>query len=256
MFQEKSDKRKVFDKASSQIHVSVETFDPNPMSNVSESAKLTSTRNKLAASKLFGWSREKPRPGSEYVDKKFDKPFNEVAPELRVIGGFRQEKCVVKHKRQPLVNRPTQVQKLCHTTTKLLPNFPLTEQLEPVACRQKTKLSVLEAAEKVKFVENLPSTVSLDVLSETKDSFNHENPFNLDLNALSEYQKQKNYSEEAERRRNYQIIRRTMETKALKTEGIERLKQEARDEKFKLPKFFKVVKERAAETGKMMRGLI
>jgi hypothetical protein len=32
-----------------------------------------------------------------------------------------------------------------------------------------------------------------------------------------------------------------METKALKTEGVERIKQEARNEKFKMPAFFKVL---------------
>lgn len=102
---------------------------------------------------------------------------------------------------------------------------------------------MVEAAESVKLAENLPSIPSTSSIEQkiTKDSFNHKNPFNLDLTTLSEYQKIKHNAEESERRRDYQIIRRTMETKALKSsEEVERLKQEIRDEKFQMPKFFKV----------------
>lgn len=222
------------------IQISVSDKSLNSSLSAFES---TSTRKKSYIPKIFSWSKEKPRKTSEYVEKKFDEPFNKVAPELRVIGGLGQIKCVAKHKQQPLINRPTQVQKICHTTTKLLPNFPQTEQLMPAACPKKKHLTFLEAVETVKLAENLPSpsfTQSASEQTGTLDNFNYENPFNLDLSALSEYQKQKQNVEETERRRNYQMIRRTMETKALKTEGVERLKQEERNEKFKLPEFFNV----------------
>lgn len=194
-------------------------------------------------SKLFSWNREKPRPTSEYVGKDYDKPFNVVAPELRMIGGLGAMKCVQQHQTRPLVNRPTQVQKVSHTTSKLLPNFPLTETLQPVTCARKTKPDGLEVAERVKLAENLPTSSAAppeEQTQETKSSFDHQNPFNLDFSALSEYQKQKHNAEEGERRRNYQIIRRTMETKALKTDGAGRIKQSERDEKFKLPAFFNI----------------
>lgn len=230
----KSDKSKVFEKRASEISVNGKISVPQ-LSSAAES--------KSVISKLFCWNVEKPRVTSEYVDKKYSKPFNQVAPEFRVMDGLGQIKCVRKHDKQPLINRPTQVQKICHTTTKLLPNFPLTAQLRPAKCPKKEKLSVLKATEKVKFAENLPTYTSTSTLeqTETKDLFNHQNPFNLDLNALSEYQKQKHNAEEIKRRRNYQIIRRTMETKALTTEGAEKIMQETRNEKFKLPSLFKVL---------------
>ena len=200
----------------------------------------SSTRKSLS-SKLFGHNCEKPRPTSEYVDKKYEKPFNKVAPELRMIGGLGDIKCVARHAQRPLVNRPTQVQQLCHTKTKLSPNFALTEQFLPLECARKKKPGLFEATERVKFAENLPTpSTPLVETKTTKDLFDHQNPFTLDLNALTEYQKQKHNAEEMERRRNYQIIRRTMETKALKTEGAERIKDEARKEKFKLPAFFNI----------------
>lgn len=201
----------------------------------------SSSPKKSMQPKVLTWNRAEPRPTAEYVDRKFAEPFNIVAPELRVIGGLGPIKCVGKQKQNPpLINRPTQVQKLCHTTTKLLPNFTLTEQLRPVRCRKKKKAKVAETVKRVKFAENLPTPTLSPVPSETKRTFNHQNPFNLDLNALSAYQKQKHNVEEMERRKNYQIIRRTMETKALKEEGPERFKQETREEKFK-HEFFKVV---------------
>lgn len=244
----KADKSKVY----RQISVNDETCEKSSSSQF-ELSKSSSKKMSML-SKLFSWNREKPRQTSEYVDKKFDKPFNKVAPELRVIGGLGPIKCVAKQEWKPLINRPTQVQKLSHTTTKLLPNFALTEQLRPVACREKTKLSLLEATERTKLAENLPCEQSTSSeQTETKASFNHQNPFNLDLNALSEYQKQKHNAEEQERRRNYQIIRRTMETKALRTEGADRIVQAARNEKFKLPPFFKVsTTDGAVEAGDKM----
>lgn len=239
-----NDKSKLLKKTSSQISVSDRRTDSSlpQVSSALKCSRSTSTLKKSVLSKLFSWNKEKPRQTSEYVEKNYKDPFNRVALELRVIGGLGQIKCVAKHEQQPLVNRPTQVQKLCHTTTRLHPNFPLTQPLRPTACHRKQKLSAIEATERVKFAENLPtqSSFSLTKQSKTKDSFNHQNPFNLDLNALSEYQKQKYNAEETERRRNYQIIRRTMETKELKTKGVERIKQETRDEKYKLPTFFKV----------------
>lgn len=244
MSQGKKDENKVFRHTSRQISVSAKAIDLSPqISSAFKCTKTNSTLKKSVVSKPFSWNQEKPRRNSEYVDKKYNKPFNKVAPELRVIGGLGEIKCLRKSlKQHPLVNRPTLVQKLTHTTTKLLPNFTLTEQLRPIKCHQKKQLSLLETTETVKFAENLQSFASTSLAEQksTKDLFNNKNPFNLDLNALSEYQKQKYNAEETEKRRNYQIIRRTMETKALKTEGVERLKQEIRDEKFQLPTFFKV----------------
>lgn len=246
----KSDKNKVFERSSTEVSSS----EPQ-----SSSASKCSSDKMLVASKLFSWNREKPRRNSEYVEKKYLKPFNKVAPELQMIGGLGEMKCVRRNERKPLVNRPTQVQKLCHTTTKLLPNFHLTEQLRPIACKKKKILSILEAAEQVKFAENLPmpSNSHPNKQEKTKEIFNHQNPFNLDLKASSDDEKQKHNAEEVERRRNYEIIRRTMETKALKTEGAERIKQRARDEKFKLPIFFNVcdsiVNEVEAAAGDKMK---
>lgn len=216
------------------------SLSDKPLNSSLSAFESTSTRKKPVISKIFSWEQEKPRKTSEYVEKKYEQPFNKVAPELRLIGGLGQIKCVTKYKQQPLINRPTQVQRICHTTTKLLPNFPLTEQLMPAACPSRKHLTFLEAAETVKLAENLPSSSSTQAFEQTEtiDNFNNENPFNLDLSALSEYQKQKKNVEETERRRNYQMIRRTMETKALKTEGVEKFKQEERNEKFKLPEFF------------------
>lgn len=205
-----------------------------------------------ARSKLFSWNREKPRPTSEYVGKDYGKPFNVVAPELRMIGGLGPMKCVQQRQTRPLVNRPTQVQKVSHTTSRLLPNFPLTETLQSVTCVRKTKPEVLEVTERVKFAENLATSSAAppeERTQETKSSFDHQNPFNLDFNALSEYQKQKHNAEEGERRRNYQIIRRTMETKALKTDGAGRIKQNQRHEKFKLPAFFNISADSGVDGG-------
>lgn len=245
MSQGKIGQSKVETKLSNQISVSEESADTSTqLSSASKCRSGASTQKRFVSSKLFSWNREKPRETSEYVKKKFGEPFNKVAPELRVIGGLGVIKCVGQEQ-QPLINRPTQVQKLCHTRNNLLPNFPLTEQLRPAACPKKKKtLSVSEAVERIKLAENLPSPStpsSSEHTDGTKEAFNHQNPFKLDLQALSDYQKQKHNAEENQRRRNYQIIRRTMETKALKTEGVEEIKQELRNEKFRLPAFFKVV---------------
>lgn len=238
-----------------QISVLSTNKSSNSSLQLSSAFELSSVPKKSVCSKLFSWNEEKPRKTSEYVDKKYEEPFNKVAPELRMIGGLGQIKCVAKHKQQPLINRPTQVQKICHTTTKILPDFSLTEQLRPAACLKKKRLTFAEAAETVKLAENLPSssssTQTVEERDENEDNFSHENPFNLDLSALSVYQKQRNDAEETEIRRNYQMIRRTMETKALKTEGVERMKQEERDEKFKLPKFLNVNEDVASALGEM-----
>lgn len=200
-----------------------------------------SNSSKSGPPELFNWNREQVRHNSEYIDKKFSKPFNKIAPELRVIGGLGPIKCLNKKKggHPNVVNRPTQVQKISHTTTKVLPNFNFTEQLKPIVCERTKHMSVDEHVEKVKIAENLPISDESPVVR-TMKSFKHENPFNLDLNALSEYQKQRSNAEDAQRRRNSQIVRRIMETKKLKTEGAERIKQEERNEKFGLPAFFRI----------------
>lgn len=209
-------------------------------------------KTKSVVPKLFKWNREQPRVNSEYLDGDFRESFNKIAPELRIIGGLGQHKCIEKQEqRHRPINRPSFVQKASHTTQKLLPNFSLTAKLNPVACRQeKQPRNVFEHAERVKFADNLPPSPSSSSTLLTNNSkgektnkkkiFNHQNPFNLDLSGLSEYQRQKNAAEDVERRKNYQIIRRTMETKKLKTEGKEKIKQQERDEKFQLPELFKV----------------
>lgn len=213
-------------------------------------------RTKSIIPKLF----KQARKNSEYLNSNFKEAFNEIAPELRVIGGLGRMKCIKKEQRHRIINRPTQVQKFSHTTTKLLPKFPLTSKLRPVACPQeKQPKNVFEHAERIKFAENLPPTPSSrssnSIVNEEGDankiiSFNHRNPFNLDLCGLSQYQKYKSTAEDVEKRRNYHIIRRTMETKKLKTEGKERIQQQERNEKFGLPKLFKVG-GRNGESGKV-----
>lgn len=199
-------------------------------------------KNGSIVPKLFKWNREKSRVNGEYLDGDYTEAFNEIAPELRVIGGLGRMRCMKKEQRHRSINRPTQVQKVSHTTTKLLPNFTLTEKLRPVVCPQEQQpTNVFEHAERIKFAENLPPSPSIEGAKTNKTSFfNHKNPFNLDLSGMSEYQRQKSAAEDVERRKNYQIIRRTMETKKLRTEGRERIKQQERDEKLGLPKLFKV----------------
>lgn len=197
----------------------------------------SSKQSKSCFRKLFSWNREKPRHNSEYIDKKFSQPYNDVAPELKVIGGLGRINCVNKKQKQALVNRPTQVQKISHTTTKVLPNFSLTEELKPLACERRKKFSTHKHVERVKFAENLEE---IEIISSESKRFNNENPLNLDLSALNEYQKQKSDAEDVERRRNFQMIRRTMETMKLKSVGAEEIMQEERDAKFKLPAFFNI----------------
>lgn len=236
---EKSADKSVSEKVRSKISVAEAAKLPELLS----ASESRSTLKKSVVSRVFDWDHEKSRPTAEYLDQRFDRPFNTVALELRVIGGLGPIKCLEKHKHQPLINRPTLVQKVCHTRTKLLPDFTLTEKLQPVLCRKKKKLNVESATRRVKFVENLPTPSLTPVPSKTKDTFNHQNPFNLDLNALSVYQKQKHNADEMGIRRNYQIIRRTMETKALLTEGVDRIKQEARDKKFSVPELFNAIED-------------
>lgn len=69
-------------------------------------------------------------------------------------------------------------------------------------------------------------------------SINQCNPFNMDLDAVSKYKRQIKNAKTIQERREYQIIRKTMDTKALKSVGIENLKLENRQEKFKIPQFF------------------
>lgn len=220
-----------------------------------------STSNKSSAlpkkscdvSKLFKPNKEQQQwINSEYLDGNYKKIFNEIAPELRVIGGLGQTRCIKKKKLHQHVNRPTQVQRVSHTTTKFLPNFHLTSELKNVACLPETKpTNVFEYAERVKFAGNLLSSPpsSQPILNETKNyCFNSENPFDLDLTGLSEYQRQICTSEDFERRKNYHIIRRKMETKKLKTEGKERIEQQERDKKFGLPSLFDVI-DTSTESG-------
>lgn len=219
----------------------------NSHSSVPTSNKyIPPPKNTSIVPKLFKWNREKPRVNGEYLDGDYTEAFNKIAPELRVIGGLGRMSCIKKEQRHRSINRPTQVQRVSHTTSKLLPNFPRTAQLRPVVCPQEQQpTSAFEHAERIKFAENLPPSPSTSPTSEgvktiKKSFFNHINPFNLDLAGLSEYQRQRSAAKDVETRKNYQTIRRTMETKKLKTEGKERIKQQERDEKFGLPTLFKV----------------
>jgi hypothetical protein len=111
-----------------------------------------------------------------------------------------------------------------------------------VSCRRKKKTSVFEITERVELGgKSLPQ---LNLPFRAKQAFDPLNPFKLDLEALSKYQKQKHVLEEKEKRRNLEMIRRTMETKELRTIGAERIKQETRDEKFGMFKHFKVLDEK------------
>jgi hypothetical protein len=103
-------------------------------------------------------------------------------------------------------------------------------------------MSVFEITERVGVRGNLPPLSNEP--NKTKREFNLQNPFKLDLDALSLYQKQKHVLEEVEKRRNCEMIRRIMETKELRTLGAERIKQKARDEKFGMFKHFKVLEEK------------
>lgn len=60
----------------------------------------------------------------------------------------------------------------------------------------------------------------------------------MDLDGDTKYKRELKNAKTIQERREYQIIRKTMDTKALKSVGIERLKQENRQEKFKIPEFF------------------
>jgi hypothetical protein len=197
--------------------------------------------------KLFNWNPELPRLICEYVDGDFSKPFNNVAPELRAIGGLGRARCVKKNRRRVLVNRPTRVQQVSHTTTKLTANFNITEHSKPVVCEEEKKLSMREHIERVKFAENLLDDEKNSSGAVARTKFNHDNPFNLDLAALNEFQLQRSDAEDVRRQRQFQVLRREMETKRLLTVGAEEILQEERDAKFKLPAFFDVSKSVGGE---------
>ncbi|KAG5671725.1 hypothetical protein PVAND_001905 [Polypedilum vanderplanki] len=212
------------------------------MEKLSTSIQITPSPTQCSdpIEKLFDWNAEKPRPISEYIDGNFSQPFNKVAHELRTIGGLGRMNCVKKNRRQILVNRPTQVQKISHTTTKLMPHLNLTDEMKFVACDGKKKLSIQKHVERVKFAENLPKIENVLSTQKTRE-FNHENPYNLDFAALNDYQQQKSDFENFEKQRRSEIIRRIMETKRLKTKGADEILQEERDKIFGLPAFFDIV---------------
>ena len=69
-------------------------------------------------------------------------------------------------------------------------------------------------------------------------SINQCNPFNMDLDAVSKHKREIKNAKTIQERRKYQIMKKTMDTKALKSVDIQRIKNENRQEKFKLPQFF------------------
>lgn len=153
----------------------------------------------------------------EYRDKRFEVLFNSFADELKVLVG--QMRC----KRDQVAPF---VKKFQLMITKVDPE---------------SQISMKEAVEKVRLAENLPSeTDSTD--SEDSCDIDYANPFNLDLRALSEYKQKVEKSKEINRKRDYRIFKRKMETKLIKTEKPNELKQQMFAEKFKLPDFFHVEK--------------
>lgn len=162
------------------------------------------------------WNGENPRAWNEYQNKRFDLAHNPVGQELKYIGGLGLKKCVNKTTKPPFVNRPTQVQTICHTKTKLLPEFRFTEQLQPVACPKKVNRSVRQHAERVKFADNLPCRTSALSATETDAKLIATNPFNLDLQTMTEHQERIRDAEDFHRRRDYIMCRRKMDTKHIK----------------------------------------
>jgi hypothetical protein len=195
---------------------------------------------KFARTKSFKWNPEKPRQNSEYLDKKYDKAFNNVGMELKVIGGLGKYRCMRKNYRQPLINRPTQAQTISHTKTKFLPNFSLTDELKPhVVCEDESMniKSIEKHVEDIQVADNHPKIQSVEKIG-TNNNFNHKNPFNLDLNALTNYQHEMHDAQYLWMRRKNQIIRRKMETLELLKHGTDRIVQEERNEKYQMPKLF------------------
>lgn len=65
-----------------------------------------------------------------------------------------------------------------------------------------------------------------------------DNPFKLDFKELNKFKEQLHRSENFHMKRDYRIFKRKLDTRELKTTGIERLNQEIRDEAFKFPQVF------------------
>lgn len=160
---------------------------------------------------------------------------DDIPPELKIIDDMGNFKCVEKSQKK---NYHSQLQKYFHTKTRLLPEFPLTQQLNVIACPVERIESINSLVEKVVCKGNISSHENApgQKTNETKAQFNHLNPFNLDLNALSEYQQKKYEREKLENFEHYQTIASERKTKALEIEVM----QEMRNEKFQLPKFFRV----------------
>lgn len=226
-----------FSQNNEDLPISTDTESTNSLKCTTQSSHINSV-----TSKVFHWNPEELRHNSEYAHKNFEEPHNNFAQHLNVIGGLGPMKCIKKMKRPgKVVNRLTQVERISHTTKKVLPNFSLTEQLKPIVCPKPKHYSMHENIERTRLAENLPIETSDACGSDIMKSFKHKNPFNLDLKMLSEYQKQRCFAQNIQRRRQYQILKRTMETLKLRTEGEERIKQEERDIKFGLPAFCKVI---------------
>lgn len=161
--------------------------------------------------------------------------------ELKIIDDMGNFKCVEKPselKKKNYHKHPSQLQQYFHTKTRVLPEFPLTQQLKVIACPAERKESINSLVSKVVCGGNISSheNASGQKINETKAQFNHLNPFNLDLDTLSGYQQKKYEREKLENLERYQTIALEKKTKALEIEMM----QEMRNEKFKLPNFFRI----------------
>lgn len=164
---------------------------------------------------------------------------DDMPHELKIIDDMGNFKCV-KKSTTGVKLRQSELQRYFHTKTRLLPEFPLTEELKAITCPTEVMPSVVEAVAKVAHCSEddmSPREIaSRQKTAETKAQLDHLNPFNLDLNALSDYQWMKHEREELENFRRYHSIASEMKIKALKDELI----QTMRNEKFQLPQFFRL----------------
>jgi hypothetical protein len=206
-----------------------EVLSDLPSSQLRQYSSMLSSQNTVE-NELFHSNREWKPAAIRTVNE--DKKF--ATPELQIIGNLGNSKCITKRQWKRLSSSlrcSDQIQKLLLTRT----NFPLTEQTNVISCpKKKVKKSIFEIIKNVQNPPKMEKVSSKD--DETKGKFNHQNPFNLDLNALSVYQEKKNEIERREKQKHYHIIRRQMQTKALE----ERVIQDMRNEKFSLPKFFQI----------------
>lgn len=161
---------------------------------------------------------------------------DDMPHELKIIDDMGNFKCVKKS--TTMKRRPSQLQRYFHTKTRLLPEFSFTQERRALVCPTEKTPSINSIVAQVACSGNTSSRESAQGqrTDETKAKFNRQNPFNLDLNALSEYQRRKHEREKLENLEHYQTIASKMKTKALEKKML----QAMRNEKFQLPKLFRL----------------